>query len=324
MSTTGVLLLGFGGPDSLDAVRPFMCNLMDREPSDELVAQVCKRYLAIGGVSPLPEIAANIAAGLEARFADKGKSAPVRVGMRYWHPFIEDAIAELRALGCDRIVTVSLSPFESKAASGAYRDAIDGVVAMHPELEFVESPLVSELPAFAHYMAGSTASAITDLEPNEGAIVVFTAHSLPESDLQPDDPYVAGLERVANSVAEQLGLEPGAAGSGEGVLGDFRAFGSSAAPRAWFIAYQSKGQRPGRWLEPDLDALIDAAAGAQVEALVVVPLGFLTDHMETLYDLDIMAADRALSAGLEWMRAPVANDAPAILDGIADAVAELL
>lgn len=324
MPTTGVLLLGFGGPDSLDAVQPFMCNLMDREPSDMLVESVCRRYLAIGGASPLPGIAASIAAGLETRLADSGTPVPVRVGMRYWHPFIEDSFAELVELGCGRIITVSLSPFESKAASGAYREAIAAVAAHHPDLEIIEAPLVSELDAFIDYMAGSTAVSIEDVEPNEGAIVVFTAHSLPEADLEADDPYVTGLQNTAQLIAEKLGMSPGTPGAGASMFKEFTAYGSVAAPRAWFLVYQSKGQRPGAWLEPDLEALIDAAADSDVRALVVVPIGFLTDHMETLYDLDIVAADCALTAGVEWMRAPVINDADVVLDAIAESIGKLL
>jgi ferrochelatase len=324
MASTGVLLLGFGGPDSLDAVRPFMCNLMDREPSDQLVESVCRRYLAIGGSSPLPQIAADIAAGLETRLAENGTPVPVRIGMRYWHPFIEDSIAELVDLGRDRIVTVSLSPFESKAASGAYREAIDAVAGTYPGLEIVEAPLVSELDSFIDFMAGGAAVAIEDVEPNEGAILAFTAHSLPESDLEVDDPYVIGLQKTAQAVAEKLGMALGHPDAGNPLFSEFTAYGTAAAPRAWFLVYQSKGQRPGAWLEPDLDELIDAVAASQASSIVVVPIGFLTDHMETLYDLDIVAADRALTAGVEWMRAPVVNDAEVVLDEIAEMVGNLL
>ncbi len=324
MATTGVLLLGFGGPDSIAAVRPFMCNLMDREPSDELVSKVCTRYLAIGGSSPLPLIAAEMASGLETRLAERGHHVPVRVGMRYWHPFIDATFNELLELGCDRIVTVSLSPFESKAASGAYREALEDVRSSHPGIEIVEAPLVSDLDAFVDFMAGGTAAAIEDIQPSEGAIVVFTAHSLPEADLEVDDPYVEGLQRTAQAIATKLGMGEGRECAGESMFSGFRAFGSDEPPRAWFLVYQSKGQRPGAWLEPNLDELIDAAAASEVKALVVTPIGFLTDHMETLYDLDIVAADRTLLADLEWMRAPVVNEAPQVLDAIADSLSELL
>jgi ferrochelatase len=324
MSRTGVLLLGFGGPESIDSVRPFMCNLMDREPSDELVETVCRRYLAIGGGSPLPEIAQSIAEGLEERLGQKGKPAPVRVGMRYWHPFIADAVAELMELGCDRIVTYSLSPFESKAASGAYREAIEAVVAEHGHLEIVEAPLLSTNEEFADYFAGSTAVAIEDLEPNDGAIVVFTAHSLPLADLVDNDPYVLGLEDVAQQIAEKLGMARGHPDAGTSKLGGFSALGTTEHPRAWFLAYQSKGARQGGWLGPQLDDLIPAVAASNYNAIVVVPIGFTTDHMETLYDLDIVAAGAALDADVEFMRAKVPNDDPRILDAITEVVAPLI
>lgn len=316
MGRVGVLVAGYGGPDSLDAVAPFMCNLMGREPSDELVERVCRKYLTIGGSSPLPEIAASFAVKLAAAAQHGDTDYPVEVGMRYWHPFIEDGLARLKEQGCDRVVVVSLSAFEAKISTESYRSAI--AEAAEPlGLEIIEAPLISELPEFAEFLAGSTASALMDLEPNEGAILAFTAHSLPHADLVDDDPYISGLERVAQSVAEKLGLEPGGHGAGENMFESFRAFGNSNPPRAWYVVYQSKGERPGQWLGPDLDELIDACAEASVPALVVCPIGFVTDHMETLYDLDVVAADRAVGADLEFMRAPVPNDADDIIEALA-------
>ena len=165
--------------------------------------------------------------------------------MSYWHPFIADSVAELMELGCDRIVTYSLSPFESKAASGAYREAIEAVVAEHGHLEIVEAPLLSTSEDFVDFFAGSAAVAIDDLQPNEGAIVVFTAHSLPEADLVENDPYVQGLEDTAQAIAEKLGMALGYPGAGAQTLEGFTALGTTDKPRAWFLAYQSKGARPG-------------------------------------------------------------------------------
>jgi len=324
MGRTGVLLLGFGGPETIDAVRPFMCNLMDREPSDELVNDVCKRYLAIGGGSPLPDIAASMAAGIEERLGVEGKPAPVRVGMRYWHPFIADSVADLMQLGCDRIVAYSLSPFESKAASGAYREAIEAVVVVHGHLDIVEAPLLSTSEEFVDFFAGSTAVALEDVQPSDGAIVAFTAHSLPEADLVENDPYVLGLEQVASSIARRLGMAEGQPGAGAEVLGGFTAFGSAEKPRPWFVVYQSKGARPGAWLGPQLDELVSAAVASGFPAVVVAPIGFATDHMETVYDLDIVAAGDALDSGLEFMRAAVPNDDPRILDAITKVIAPLI
>lgn len=323
MPRTGVLITGFGGPDSVEAVRPFMCNLMGREPSDELVERVCRRYLAIGGRSPIHEAAGAIATRLRERLVELGTPMPVRVGMRYWRPFIGDALAALVEEGCDRVVTLSLSPFEAKVAHGAYREAIEAARERIGGIEIVEAPLVSELPAFVDFFAGSTAAGITSLEPNDAAIVVFTAHSLPEADLVDDDPYLAGVKRVADKVAEALGLEAGAEAASATMFPGIQAYGSAAPPRAWFLAFQSKGNRPGAWLGPDLDEIIDAAASSPVTGLVVVPIGFWTDHMETLYDLDIVAADRALSQELEFVRCPVPNDDEALIGAVAERIAAL-
>lgn len=313
--------MGFGGPDSIEAVGPFMCNLMGREPSEELVERVCRRYLAIGGRSPLTDIAIAIAGRLAESLAEQGDPMPVAVGMRYWDPFIEDAIASLVEQGCERIVLVSLSPFESKVASGAYRQAVEQAAERFGSIEFVEAPLISEIPEFIDFLAGSTSVTLSDIEPADNVILAFTAHSLPESDLTDDDPYVAGLRGTADKLAATLGLVNGREEAGEGVFKEFRAYGADVEPRAWFLVYQSKGNKPGAWLGPDLDELIDAAAETAVSAIVVVPIGFATDHMETLYDLDVLAADRALSADLEFARAPVPNDHDLLIAGLSRAVA---
>ena len=135
-----------------------MCNLMGREPSQELVDRVCLRYLTIGGSSPIIGIAKEIAAGLESRLVEAGHDVPVRVGMRYWDPYIDDALAELKSLGCDRVITISLSPFESKVTSGAYQTAVAAAAEDLGGIELVEAPLISEMPEFVTFLAGSTAA----------------------------------------------------------------------------------------------------------------------------------------------------------------------
>lgn len=324
MAKSGVILLGFGGPDSLDAVEPFMCNLMGRQPSEELVERVCRRYLTIGGKSPLLDIALEMAQGLAEHLSAGGVDVPVRVGMRYWAPFIDEAVEDLVAQGCTRIVTLSLSPFESKVAHGAYREALAAALERYPDVELVEAPLISSLDHYVEFFAMSAAAALEDLDVNEGALIAFTAHSLPEADLVDDDPYVSGLQGIAQKVAARLGLEPGVPDAGEQTFADFRAFGCAIPPRAWFLVYQSKGQRPGGWLGPQIEDLIDAAADTQASAIIVVPIGFATDHMETRYDLDVVAADRALLADLEFVRAAVPNADDAFLRAVAESVKHLL
>ncbi|MHB9003419.1 MAG: ferrochelatase, partial [Coriobacteriia bacterium] len=261
---------------------------------------------------------------LQKSLQDLGHDIPVAVGMRYWNPFIGDAFAHLVSLGCDRIVTVSLSPFESKVAHGAYREALAEASDAAGGIEIVEAPLVSELEDYVEFFAMATASALDDLQPSDGALVAFTAHSLPESDLVEDDPYVAGLRRVATAIAQRMGMEPGGPAAGT-MLGGLDAFGSMLAPRTWFLVYQSQGQRPGGWLGPTVEDLIDAAgATTDYTSIVAVPIGFMTDHMETLYDLDIMAADRALQADLGFVRAAVPNDNERLMNAVAESVSKLI
>lgn len=324
MTMTGILVTGFGGPDSLDAVQPFMCNLMGREPSDELVERVCRRYLAIGGSSPLNEIARSFAVRLEEALDAAGSPMPVVVGMRYWRPFIDEALAALKDVGCSRVVVVSLSPFESKVAHGACMEAVAAAAAGLGGLDIVEAPLLSSLPAYADYFVSSSAAAIEDVEPNNDAILVFTAHSLPVDELDADDAYVRGLRGMADTVATKLGLEPGVPGASFDAMPGFSAYGSTIAPRPWFLVFQSKGNRPGEWLGPDVDDVVEAAAqGGVVKALIIVPIGFLTDHMETLYDLDIELADKAMLADLGYIRAPGPNDDETFVSAVAESVIAL-
>ncbi len=152
--------------------------------------------------------------------------------------------------------------------------------------------------------------------------LVFSAHSLPESDLTEDDPYVAGLERTANSVALKLGLTEGAHAASP-LLKGIEIFGCSDAPRAWFLAYQSKGNRPGAWIGPELDEVLEALAATQIKGVAVCPIGFMTDHMETRYDLDIVAAGKALDLDIEFVRVPVPNEHPVLVDAIARELVKL-
>ncbi len=323
MGTTGVLITGFGGPDCLEAVEPFMRDLMGREPDADLLDRVRKRYLTIGGCSPLNEIAASIANKVAAALAEADTPMPVAVGMRYWRPYIGDALAQLKDSGCERVITVSLSPFESKVAHGACREAVAEAAARLGGIEIIEAPLVSLLQEYVDYFATSVAAALEEIEADEGTVIVFTAHSLPESDDSAEGDYVAGVRQVADQVAELLGLESGTDGVGAPVLEGFSAYGSVSEPRAWFLVYQSKGSRPGTWLSPDISELVEAAGAAAVTGLVVVPIGFLTDHLETLYDLDVDVADIAMRADLDYARAPGPNDDDSIISAIARSVIAL-
>jgi len=317
-SRTGVLLLAFGGPDSLDAVGPFMAELMGREPSPELVQRVTHRYLAIGGSSPLPRTARAIANALEELLSTEERLVPVRVGMRYWHPYVAEGMRELVDLGCTRIITVSLSPFETPVATGAYDEAVARAAEAFDSLEVTAAASYRDRDDFLNLLAIMCTSGLADA-PKGRRLLAFTAHSLPEDEA--GDEYVAQLRNVVSAIGDRLGLVP-ASGEVEVVPG-VRAFGANE-DYPWLLAYQSKGARPGKWFGPDIDDVLGAAKKAGFEVLVVCPIAFLTDHMETLYDLDIVLAGAALDRDMEFVRAPVPNDHPAMVQTLAATVEPLL
>ena len=322
MARTGVLLQGYGGPKTVADVGPFMLNLMGRVPSPELLARIESHYEAIGGGSPLLEIAESIAVALEERLAARGLDVPVRVGMRYWEPYLADTVAELVALGCDRVVALSLSAFESEIATGAYRKAIAPVLAEHPCVHVVEAPLAAVHDAYAEFFARSVTEAFEHVP--DGAIVAFSAHSLPLSDLVADDPYVSGIEATARQVAQLLGLSAASDTAGARLGAQFATVGSDDGPHPWYLVYQSKGARPGAWLGPELEVLLEGAAKLGEPGVVVCPIGFMTDHMETLWDLDIVAKKRAAELGIPFVRAAVPNVDGALLDVLADSAVALV
>jgi len=317
MPNVGVLITGFGGPDCLEAVGPFMCNLMGREPTGEMVARICARYEAIGGSSPLVRIANGLADAVRDALVERGHDVPVEVGMRYWDPFVSDAVERLVAAGVTRVVLVTLSPFETQVTHGEYRSALDEALQKHRGVTTVEAPLLSELPAFMALHADAAAVALAEVRAPDAAIV-FSAHSLPQADAEADGRYVLGLRAAADAVAASLGLPPGTEGSE--ALPGIVAYGTAEGNRPWLLAFQSKGVRGGDWLGPDTDDAIAAAAAAGRGGVVVVPLGFATDHMETLYDLDVVAARRATETGIAFVRSAVPNADPQLAAEIAEAV----
>ena len=348
MARTGVLLTAFGGPDCLDAVAPFMCSIMGAEPSEQMLAEARRKYLTIGGFSPLPAMAERIAAQLErvlngiamAEVTDDGGTLglwggamaslrtsetlriPVAIGMLHSEPSIEGAVARLVDAGARQIVIASLSPFEAAATTGAYLGAVRSALEGYPGVRLMESASYHRSDEFVGLYADNLNEALheADILANKG-IIVFTAHSLPVSDIETDPAYVDQLRETAAAVAAGAGLgDP----SGFDALPGVDAFGGPGVTAPWLLAFQSKGRRGGEWLGPDLDDVIDAAITGGFAVVIVCPVGFAVDHMETLYDLDVKAADRVLSAEKEFVRVAVPNADPKYIDALAAAVSKML
>ncbi len=345
MIRTGVLLTAFGGPGDLDEIAPFMTSLLGGEPPAAAVDQARRRYLAIGGASPLPAMAERVAVQVERALngvpkADEPADAPgfpgrpallsrargemkvpVAVGMLHSEPSISAAVARLAEAGVGRIVSLSLSPFDAAATTGAYDAAVRAAAAEHG-LKVVDAAAYRTSDAYLEGLTEAVELAMNDEETRDlSSVVVFTAHSLPVTDVEADPSYVDQLRQTAAAVAQRCGL---GAADGIDALPGIEAFGGHGGARPWLLAFQSKGRRAGAWIGPDLDEVIDAAVSAGFAAVVVSPIGFAIDHMETLYDLDVCAADRALSAGIEFARAAAPNDAAHMIDALAEAVTKVL
>lgn len=319
---TAVMLMAYGGPTSLDEVERFMCELTGREPSQEVLDRVKMRYLTIGGSSPLPEMVSGIAEELEKVLETKGRAMPVTVGFRYCPPRIGDTLRAMYEAGIRHVITVSMSPFESKITTEAYRAEVEAVLAGLPGMTVVEAPLLSTLPSYISLHAMALAVANEHIEPQSltRSVYVMTAHSLPLDDAGEIDAYVAGLRGVADRVARTVMLPPGQEFSDAPDFAGIASYGAPSGERPWLIAYQSKGERGGDWLGPDLDDVIESAAKAGYTAVIVVPIGFAIDHMETMFDLDVVAAGKAFDLDMDWARADVPNADPRLIADMADMI----
>lgn len=346
---SGVLLTAFGGPDCLDAVAPFMCSIMGTEPSEATCSAARRKYLTIGGFSPLPAMAERIAAQVERALngialaepddgespasgawsgaraavrAGDGVRIPVVVGMLHSEPSIRSAVEQLTASGVRRIVHLSLSPFDAEVTTGAYGRAIETALAANPGVSVTEAAAYHRSDDFVGLYSDNLNESLHDVDilANK-TLIVFTAHSLPAADLEADSCYVDQLRETVAAVAAGSGLgEP----AGFVALDGVAAFGGPGVTAPWLLAFQSKGRRGGEWIGPDLDGVIDAAIAQAFAAVVVCPVGFALDHLETLYDLDVCAAERALDADLEFARVAVPNADPQMIEALAQSVRRVL
>ncbi len=307
VSPTGVLLMGFGGPDSPEAIEPFMKNLMGgRTPPPELVEKVKARYRMIGGHSPLPGITREQAGELEEHLCAGSGNYRVAVGMCHWHPFIREGLVELVDSGVDKIIAVSLAPFFSKVSTGAYQAELDRAIseirgsraggAGFPEV-VVAGPMYDNT-LFTDAVAEKIIQGL-EYFPRERRAdipVIFSAHSLPEEYIRGGDPYVTQFEFSVKQVVKKLRLSK------------------------WYTAYQSKGGGRGEWLGPMVEEVMEHIREDGSEDVLVVPIGFVSDHIETLYDIDIAQKNHALSIGLHFFRTASLNTSELFIRALADVV----
>ena len=296
-----VLLVAFGGPTAPHEIRPFLDIVTrGRRISAERVEEVAHHYEQMpGGRSPLAELTFAQARGLEQALAQEGPALPVFVGMRNWHPFLHETLAEMAAKGVRRALAIILSPLRTEASWERYMTDVAEAragVAKAPEVVF--TPPWFEHRHFVSAVADRARAAFAEIPQNAvgWTPLVFTAHSVPVA-MAEASPYISDLTTAARAVAGRLGH-----------------------PR-WSIAYQSRSGNPREpWLEPDVTAVLEGLAADGDRHAVVVPIGFVCDHVEVLYDLDVEARRLAEARGLTLHRAAALNDHPDFIAMLADLV----
>ncbi|MBI3030010.1 MAG: ferrochelatase [Candidatus Rokubacteria bacterium] len=293
-----VLLIAFGGPEKPADVRPFLQLVTaGRSVPPERIEEVAHHYEAMGGRSPLNELTFEQAKGLRRLLKRDGVAAPVYVGMRNWHPFLHETLAAMKDLGHRRALGIILSPFQTEASWERYMADVaaarEKVGPVAPEVAY--APAWFDHPRFIEAVAdrGRDALAAIPPETRPSAPLIFTAHSVPAA-MAGGSPYVAQFTASARAVAEKL-----------------------SHPR-WSVAYQSRSGSPHEpWLEPDIADVLRNLAQASVSDVVVAPIGFVCDHVEVLYDLDVEARQLAEKLGMRFYRAAAVNDHPAFVEMLA-------
>jgi ferrochelatase len=281
-----VVLMAYGSPSRPEDVPAYLADVREGKPvSPAAVEELAERYRRIGGRSPLDDATEAQRAALERELG-----SPVFVGMKHWQPRIAEAVEQALAAGAETIVGIVLAPHYSRLSVEGYRERLVDALGARAELRFVESWHVHE-----PYL-----DVLADRVRGESGHVVFTAHSLPARILESGDPYQDQLLETARLVAERAGLEQ------------------------WSFAYQSASATGEPWLGPDLLDELDTLSAAGVTRVLVCPIGFVSDHLEILWDIDVEARERAAELGLDLERIESLNDDPAFIRGLAELSREVV
>jgi ferrochelatase len=297
-----VLLMGYGGPERMDEVRPFLNNVLRGLPvPKERYETVVHHYELIGGKSPLNELTRAQAEGLRQGLIAAGIDIPVYIGMRFAKPYFFTAIREMIAAGDRRAVGLILSPYRSEPSFEKYIETLDEVLNiadpdLAPKIDVVDPWF--DHPLFAEAQADQIRKALDQIPESrrDGALLIFTAHSIPTA-IADRCPYVAQIETACQNTCSNLG------------------------GRGWRLAWQSRSGNPRTpWLEPDVNAILPELKAQGATDIVLCPIGFISDHVEVMYDLDLEAAQTCRNLGLNMVRALSVNDHPVFIQALVDLV----
>ena len=290
----GVLVMAYGGPNNLDEVEPYLLDVRGGRPtSHEIVHEVRERYRQIGGRSPLLERTQAQAAALQAALNDP--AFKVYAGMRHWHPYIKDVLTRMAGEGITRVIGLVMAPHYSRMSIGVYYKKVEeaGVPVEMARIEHWHL-----LPGYLDALAGGVREALERFpaEVRAQVPIILTAHSLPKRILEWNDPYPNELRATVAGVMEQIGAHP------------------------CEFAFQSAAISAEPWLGPDAGVIIKRLAEEGKRHVLIAPIGFVAEHVEILYDIDIVYKRQAEQLGVHLERTEMLNTAPAMIAGLADLV----
>ncbi|MEX1247427.1 MAG: ferrochelatase [Anaerolineales bacterium] len=299
--TIGLLLMAYGSPEDLGQMEAYLLDVREgRAPSPELIEEISERYSMIGGKSPLLERTNEQAKALEGelnkRFANRGKTFKAFVGMRHWQPRIHSAINQMVAAKIHEAVALVMAPHNSRMSIGMYYKRLDEA-SDGKKINFVRIQSWHNHPGILDAIAEKIEIGLAKFNDNK-PYIVFTAHSLPSKVLEMGDPYDDQLNETARILADRFELQA----------------------NQWQFCYQSAGARAIPWLGPQIEEVIAELAKKGKRNILVVPIGFVCDHVEVLYDIDIRARQIAEQYGARLERSPSLNASPTFVAALADLV----
>ena len=291
-----ILIMAYGSPQTPADVEPYYTHIRHgRKPSPEALADLQERYARVGGVTPLHRHTDAVAEKLRDLVATEGSPTPVYVGMKHWHPFIRETVHRMYADGVRRVRAIVLAPHYSKMSIGEYRRYLDEAIAELPEpivVDLVES--WHRQPEFVAMMADLVRDALQQFSADERPHVklVFSAHSLPLRIREWGDPYEGEMRESARRVAEAVGIDD------------------------WGWAWQSAGKTGEPWLGPDILHYLEELATEGVKSVLQIPIGFVSEHLEVLFDIDLEAKQKAAELGIHLGRTELPNDRPEFIRAV--------
>ncbi len=292
----GLLLMAYGGPEDMDEVEPYLLDVRGHRPTaPEIVKEVRERYRKIGGRSPILERTRAQAAALESALNAQKACFQSFVGMRHWHPYIKEALAEMQSAGIEKAVGLAMAPQYSKMSIGAYYKALD---AANAPIEFLPIEDWHLLPGYLDALAQHVRVALERFPAavRQNVPILFTAHSLPQRILEWNDPYPAQLQETVAGIMERIG------------------------PHPHEFAFQSASVSTEPWLGPDASSAIARLAKEGKPGVLLCPVGFVCEHVEILYDIDVVYREQARSLNIQLERIDMLNTAPAMINGLAELV----